>query len=417
MRRNPLNSPLNNNSNKYTRSRISQTFPSSELHRDSTQLERSRCRRVKKPTCFWNLSDFRRKTRLTARRAEGTKKLKYEREVDLITVRQPLTGRYVRLFNSLRKISKVNLVTGAFSSMIYLGMTTETLVSYAVMLGKAIGRKPAVLDAVASPCYLLRNRRNLVVDFRMPLAPQLAWLGHLTMARAIERMEKACIMNRDLVIAANEMMAEKCREMGAVEVEVIPNYPTKDFKPNVESSEWRRMNGFDHDVHLAVFGGGVWIREIYGLDMLLKSWKIVEKSVDNGYLVILGYLPVDRLRREMYSLGIGRVLLTGRVSMCSVANWVNSADVCLAPRTPGFPNAFYDDKDSTKISEYAALGKPIVAAGYAPSSQYLLVDRTPEDFAEGIMKGFDGGIGSAEPHYWEECEPSMLEMFERFWFR
>jgi len=91
--------------------------------------------------------------------------------------------------------------------------------------------------------------------------------------------------------------------------------------------------------------------------------------------------------------------------------------VCLAPRTPGFPKRFYDDKDSTKISEYAALEKPIVAAGYAPSSQYLLVDQTPRAFAEGIMKGLDGKITPPKPHHWEENEPWMLTWLEDFWFR
>lgn len=337
-----------------------------------------------------------------------------ERKVDLITVRQPLTGRFARFFRSINKISKVKLITGTFTSTIYLKMKANTLLAYALMFCKSIGKGPALLDAVAAVCGAVRNRKDLVVDFRMPLGPQLAWLGHPTLASIVHRMENF-IVDGNLVIAPNEIIASMCREQGAVSVKVIPNYPTEDFKPTVSSRKWKVTHGFDPDGQVALFTGGIWIREIYGLDMLLKSWKLVENSM-NADLVILGDLPNDYMHKMMQTLNIGRLYLPGRISLNDVANWVNCADVCLAPRTPGFPSSFYDDKDSTKISEYAALEKPIVAAGYAPSRQYLLVDQTPDAFAEGILKGLDGKITPPKPHYWEENEPWMLTWLEDFWF-
>ena len=109
-------------------------------------------------------------------------------------------------------------------------------------------------------------------------------------------------------------------------------------------------------------------------------------------LVMLGNDSIDEVRSLSQSLGIKRLLLPGRVDMSKVANWVNCADVCVAPRTPGFSDAFYNDKDSNKIAEYASFGKPIVANSYAPSKQYLLVSANPVAFSEGIMKGLEGKI-------------------------
>jgi len=337
-----------------------------------------------------------------------------ERQVDLITIRQPLTGRYVRFFQSINKISKVNLITGTLTSTIYLKMKANTLLAYAIMFGKSIGKGPALLDAVAALCGFFRSRNDLVVDFRMPLAPQLVWLGHPRLASIIQRMEDL-VQDGSLVIAPNEIMARMCQERGAVSVKIVPNYPTRDFKPTVGCRNWKVMHELDPDGHVALFTGGIWVREIYGLDMLLESWKLVENSVDAD-LVILGELPNDYIHKMIRSLNIRRLHLSGRVGLHDVANWVNCADVCLAPRTPGFPKRFYDDKDSTKISEYAALEKQIVAAGYAPSTQYLLVDQTPKAFAEGIMKGLDEKITPPKPHYWEENEPSMLTWLEDVWF-
>ena len=337
-----------------------------------------------------------------------------QRQVDLITIRQPLTGRYVRFFQSISKISEVNLITGTVNSTIYLKMNKNTLLAYAIMFCKSIGKGPALLDAVAALCGFVRSRKDLVVDFRMPLAPQLVWLGHRRLASIIQRMEDL-ISDESLVITPNERMALMCRERGAVSVKIVPNYPTRDFKPTVSRRKWKFIHGLDPDGHVALFTGGIWVREIYGLDMLLDSWKLVENSTDAD-LVILGDLPNDYMHKMTRSLNIRRLHLTGRVGLQDVANWVNCADVCLAPRTPGFPKSFYNDMDSTKISEYAALEKPIVAAGYGQSSQYLLVDQNPKAFAEGIMKGLEGKITPPKPHYWEENEPMMLTWLEDFWF-
>jgi hypothetical protein len=98
-----------------------------------------------------------------------------------------------------------------------------------------------------------------------------------------------------------------------------------------------------------------------------------------------------------------------------VANWINGADLCVAPRTPGFSAAFYNDKDSTKISEYAAFKKPIVATCYSPSEQYLLVSPNPVEFAEGILKGIEGKINPSKPHFWEENELKLLRLLNNFW--
>lgn len=341
------------------------------------------------------------------------------RQVDLVTIRNPLPLRYRKFFHSISKIAQVHSISGTvIPTHANLGMNINTVVAYAMLFFKSFKKsRPTIMDINASVYTLLRSNRDLVIDFRTPLSLELAWFGHRNLASLAKRMEKT-IQNR-LAIAANERMASLCKELGAVSVKVIPNYPTKDFKPTVKPKKWKTIHGLASDGHVVLFTGSetrMRHKSIYGLDLLLESWKLVEHSV-YPCLVILGDPPNDYVQRRMRSLNIQHLLLPGRVSLCDVANWINCADVCLATRTPGFPQHFYDDKDSTKISEYVALEKPIVAAGYAPSNQYLLVDQTPEALAEGIMKGLNGRITPPKPHYWEENESFMLSWFEDFWFR
>jgi glycosyltransferase involved in cell wall biosynthesis len=339
------------------------------------------------------------------------------RQVDLITIRSPIPTRYGKILHSISKIAEVHLVTGTLLPTVHLKMRIDTVLGYTMLLVKSFKRSgPALVDNVALHSAQPRSKKDLVVDFRTPFPLELAWLGHrslASLARAFERTLK----DLPLVLAANERMASLCKELGAVFVQVIPNYPTTSFKPTVEPEKWKIQHGLSSEDRVVLFTGGVRLREIYGLDLLLEAWRLVENLQPSAVLVIIGDDSIPYAKGRIRSLNIRRYLLEGRINFSGVANWINSADVCLAPRTPGFPRSLYDDEDSTKISEYAALEKPIVAAGYAPSSQYLLVAQNPEDFAEGIMQGFDGKISNPKPHYWEENEESMLRLLEDFWFR
>ncbi len=337
--------------------------------------------------------------------------------MDLITVRSPLPARYSKILHSISKIAQVHPITGTLIPTVHLRMKIETVLAFAVLLGKSFKRAgPAIVDNVALQSALLRSKKKLVVDFRTPFPLELAWLGHRSLASLARAFEKV-LQDLSFVIAANERMALLCKELGAIFVQVIPNYPPRSFKPTVESEGWKIEFGLVPEDRVVLFTGGVRLREIYGLDLLLNSWRLVENLEPSCVLVILGDDSINYILRRRRSINIRRLLLPGRVSLSDVVNWINCADVCLAPRTPGFPQHFYNDKDSTKISEYAALEKPIVATGYAPSSQYLLVHQTPEAFAEGIVKGLNGRITRPKPHYWEENESLMLNLLEDFWFR
>lgn len=336
--------------------------------------------------------------------------------VGLITIRSPLPNRYSKMRDSLSKIVKVRLITGTIIPTVHLRMNLETVLAYAVLFGKCFERTyPAIVDAVAISSFMFKSKKDLVVDFRTPFPTELEWLGHRKLA-ALARVFEKTLKDVELVTTPNERLALLCEELGANSVHVIPNYPTRNFKPSIDAETWKSKHGLSEEDRVVLFTGGVRLKQIYGLDLLLDSWKLVQESDPYCVLAILGDDCLDYVIARMRQDDIHRLLLSGRVSQSDVANWINCADVCLAPRTLGFPSSLYDDKDSTKISEYAALEKPVVASGYAPSDQYMLVNQNPQDFAMGILKGLDGKITPPKPHYWEENEHAMLKILEDYWF-
>jgi glycosyltransferase involved in cell wall biosynthesis len=338
-----------------------------------------------------------------------------DKKMTLFTLRNPIPPRYSKMFSSVKKVFRANLTTGTLVPTMNLKMNFGAFFAYANLFPRVlINEVPSIVDINALACARLNIRKDMVVDCRTPLSYELEWLGHGILS-SFARVVETAIKNVGLIIAVNEPLANYCANLGAKNIIIVPNYPTKAFRSSVNSEKWKTLNNLSANEHVVLFSGGVRLKEIYGLNLLLESWKLVEESNDFGTLVMLGNDSIDQVKHLSHSLGIKRLLLPGRVDMGKVANWVNCADVCVAPRTPGFSDAFYNDKDSNKIAEYASFGKPIVANSYAPSKQYLLVSANPAAFSEGIMKGLEGKISPPKPHYWEENEPMLLQSLNHFW--
>lgn len=319
-----------------------------------------------------------------------------------------------RFISSLSKVSDVEIIKPWFYSdhsvyFISLKRDTKTLLTFASLILQTLPtRDPIFLDSIdvlVFPCLT----KKVILEFSTPLHIEMEWLGYKTLCKLARRMSKLIIKKSILVICANQVMRKYCIDLGAKQTCIVPNYPKKDFRATVNVETWRGIHGIPINSKVAIFVSGGRMREIYGLDLLLQSWKLVERCKENVMLIIIGPAPFEWLRNYVRKLGLDSIRPMGVQNHKNIPNWINASDVCLAPRTPGFPSDWYNDKDSTKISEYAALRKPIVAAGYLPSNQYLLVDRTPEALAEGILRAFDGKVKPAEPHFWEENEDRLLK--------
>ena len=319
-----------------------------------------------------------------------------------------------RFASSLSKVNDVRIIKPWFSPyhsvyLVSLKGDTQTLLKFGSLILQTLPVKNPIfldsIDVLVFPCLT----RKVILEFSTPLHIEMEWLGYRTFCKFAHRMLNLFIKKSMLVVCANRVMEEYCIDLGAGQTCVVPNYPERDFMATVNTENWREIHGIPIDSEVAIFVSGGRMREIYGLDLLLHSWKLVERYRENVMLIIIGPAPFEWLRNHARKLGLESIRPIGGQNHKDIPNWINASDVCLAPRTPGFPSEWYNDKDSTKISEYAALKKPIVAAGYLPSNQYLLVDRKPKALAEGILRAFDGKVKPAEPRFWEENEDRFLK--------
>jgi glycosyltransferase involved in cell wall biosynthesis len=212
------------------------------------------------------------------------------------------------------------------------------------------------------------------------------------------------IRNAEVVIAPNrEMLMHAAKYARLPDYFIIPNYPPKNFYKEITLEQARYNLDLKQDSPIALFVGGARLRSIYGIDLLIDTWRKVRRKDHDSLLYILG--PYEQLgfSNEMIELLSQKgIVFPGIVEHTKIPEWIAAADICLSQRTPGFPKRFYNTKDSLKLSEYAIFKKSIVTAGYGSDSEYLSAETNPESYANAIMKGFAGEAPKPTPHFWEE---------------
>ena len=135
------------------------------------------------------------------------------------------------------------------------------------------------------------------------------------------------------------------------------------------------------------------------LDVMINAFSIVKKRYENVKLLIVGEGD-DKLKLEklVFSLKLEKdVIFTGSISYFDIPNIISSSDVCLCPVPP---LEIYIVSSPTKLFEYMAINKPIVANKEIPeirnvldeSGAGILVEFESNSFAEGMIKLLDDPV-------------------------
>ncbi len=186
--------------------------------------------------------------------------------------------------------------------------------------------------------------------------------------RALLLQERLSISFADRVFAVNELMADRLLGLGvrADKVTIVPNSPNLDlFDP---ASHPRRPFRVDGSLRVVYTGA---LTPTYELDVAVDA--IARLATDRPDLDIRLELygrgdSEPSLREQAARLGIAeRVTFHGRIPIEDVPAAVAAADLGIAPTRL---DAFTAVSLSTKVFEYGAMGKPVVA------SRLPLVERT-----------------------------------------
>lgn len=184
--------------------------------------------------------------------------------------------------------------------------------------------------------------------------------------------ERMALRAADALLTVNEALAERLTRLGVPrwKTTVLLNTPAPGrFRPEDHP---RRAFMADGSLRLVYAGA---LTPTYELEILLEAVAaIAERRPEldvRAELYGRGDLR-EHLQERARELGIGgRVTFHGRIPLEAVAGAIAAADVGLAPTRR---DDFTDYSLSTKILEYAVLGKPVVASRLPTVERYFAPD-------------------------------------------
>ena len=171
---------------------------------------------------------------------------------------------------------------------------------------------------------------------------------------------KIILVNADHVFVQSEQMKKDIQAygIGAGKMTAVPmGFEADGLK--VDDIETRHSDS-DHHAKIVYIGTLMRLRRI---DFVIRAFSMVLNEVPNARLYLVGAGETDEdinlLEREARNLGIlEAVIFTGFLERQKAMEIVSDADVCISPF---YPTPILNSTSPTKLIEYMALGKSVVA--------------------------------------------------------
>ena len=264
-------------------------------------------------------------------------------------------------------------------------------------------------DILAIPLVL--RRKKYLLEYRSLWSIEVEdEFGKGPWVRLSGIIEKSALRNALAITLTTSKLLKRVSGFGKPTF-VIPNFSTKDFEASISADDFRKKHGIKSGEKIVLFVGK--LTHVEGADMLPDLIEQVLKKA-NCVFWIVGNGPLMPFLKKYEKKFGNKIKLFGWQPHEEVSNFVNAADVCLAPRHTSEYSQFYNEEGLHKIAEYMFFGKPIVACGIAESSQYLLVKES--QLAEGTIRALKGETPLSTPKTWEEhSENKIFELYS--WLR
>jgi len=183
--------------------------------------------------------------------------------------------------------------------------------------------------------------------------------------KLLKSVERIAVSNSAGLITVNELVADYYKQYGGPNPISIPTGTTLDL---IESNEKTLHDNRKIDKHVILYQGVLNLSidgepTGYDLALPLDAMPMIMQNVPDTTLVYVGDGPGRAiLQKKAKMLGLqDKVVFTGFISRKQVFEWMKTADVLLIPYANTKNNS---TTVPTKLYEYMAVGKPIVATRF-----------------------------------------------------
>lgn len=223
----------------------------------------------------------------------------------------------------------------------------------------------------------MRIKRPLFLEYN----GSEVWVGrHWDRVGSLDLLERYERLNLDaaariFVVSEVERRNLEARGVRAEKIVVNPNgVDVERFRPGVGGAEARRELGIKEDEVVAGFVGtfGPW----HGVEKLAEAIKSMPPSLPVRFLLVgSGSLHAEVEKQLASETKAGRVIFTGAVAHDRVPKLLDACDILVAPHVPLADGSEFFGSP-TKIFEYMAMGKGIVASRLGQIGEVLVDEET-----------------------------------------
>jgi glycosyltransferase involved in cell wall biosynthesis len=195
-------------------------------------------------------------------------------------------------------------------------------------------------------------------------------------------LERSLIRRARLVVVGSEALRQYYVARGVPAGKLKVLYPAADleaFRPEVDGAEVRKRLGLENRIVVGFVGS---MRAWHRLDLFREAAERVSREDPRvAVLIVGGNEHADSAAAEAGA----RVITTGQVAPEDVPHYLAAMDICAIANATWYGSP-------TKLFEYGAMAKPVVAARFAPIEEIVRDGKTGALFAPGDVDDFAARI-------------------------
>lgn len=223
------------------------------------------------------------------------------------------------------------------------------------------------------------------------------WGDARTASPLAEEIEAAQLQAADLVVVVSEPLRADLLERGVPDARILVNPNGVDvsrYHPDVDGSGIRRRLGFDDSFVLGFVGTfGRW----HGAEVLTEAFAQLTRDGRHAHCRLLmigdGEMRAEAERRAREGGASERTRFVGRIPQAETVEYLAACDALVSPHVPN-PDGTEFFGSPTKLFEYLAMGKPIVASRLAQLGDVLEHDVTAILCEPGDPRALAAGLAS-----------------------
>lgn len=187
--------------------------------------------------------------------------------------------------------------------------------------------------------------------------------SRLVFEKLAAKIERIAFQNANIIGVVSEVVKDQIVPLGAMEEKIVINpngVDVNEFSPEIDASEIREKLKLEKKIVVGFIGT---FTRWHGVEILFEAaLEVISKKSNVVFLLIGDGNLKSNLESKTKELGLqNKILFTGIIPHNEAPKYLSACDILVSPHL-GFESGQKFFGSPTKLFEYMAIGKPIIAS-------------------------------------------------------